>query len=655
MGSKKNFVMKKKQTWLILLLLLCLQLGFTNSYIPFSEWFTSEAVYTDDYSFHFADALYKGKYFENYKQLFAYNPYIRAGSISNIIFSVDNFGWSMFVCLFSFLHPGTAFKLFLILFLISVPFLLYRAALNFGEEKRQALLCSLIGTVFLHVSICVDFLYWGSVSYILSGYLSLLIISFFYRYVSKGRLQDLFWFTFLFTAGFWIHLFTALHVLPACVICYVFSFRKLSVKKHVLIGLSVFFVFLLNSIWLVPCLVFLVDYARQERVNFIYASKSLMEPVNTYFFLSSKFNTYANIPFQKNGIVDLLLLLTGITGLVQWRKKGFSCRILLFSGTAGFFFLLAYFGSFLHLTASLTPLRFMVFLNLLLLLPASAGCLKIYDFFLSEKSAGVKAISAGVVLYFLMIFLSTPYSHIFLRKDFLLKTEIPPQIKTLTSWIKSNTTRGGRILVENSDFESNHQYYGTHLPYLFPLLTNRQYLGNYSSYAISSDSYATFYWGYLFNKRIENLKNKEVWPYMDLYNIKWIIVWSKESRKFFSSYPSLYVFRKKIDRFFIYETNREENFFLKGSGTITADINRIEISNIKPEDHEIIISYRWIKYLQTKPETEIQPVTFLKDPGGFIKIKNPPSEITIYNSYKSVFSDWPKIFRLFSSKKKQTE
>ena len=338
--------MKKKHVWIFLLLLFCLQIGFTHSFIPFSDWFTSGAIYTDDYSFHFADALYKGNYIKNYKQVFAYNPFVRAGSVCNVFFSVDNFGWSLFVCLLSFIPPGTAFKLFFMFFLLSAPFLLYKASSNFGVEKRQALFCSLTGTVFLHVSICVDFLFWGSVSYILSGYLSLLIISFFYRYVSRGRSWDLFCFALLFTAGFWIHLFTALHVLPAVVICYLFSFRKLSIKKHALIFLSIFFVLLLNSIWLIPCLVFLVDYARQTRENFIYASKSLMEPVNTYFFLSSKFNQYSNIPFQKNGIVDLFLLLTGITGLVQWKRKGFNCRVLLFSGSAAFFFFLSYFGSF---------------------------------------------------------------------------------------------------------------------------------------------------------------------------------------------------------------------------------------------------------------------------------------------------------------------
>jgi len=180
--------MKKTHIWVLLLVLFCLQIGFTRSYIPVSKWFSKGAVYTDDYSFHFADALYKGKYINKYKMLFAYNPYVRAGSICNIFFSVVNFGWSLFVHLLPFLPTGVSFKLYLIVFLLSVPFLLYLSSQNFGLTAGQSLFCSLMGTPFLHVSICVDFLYWGSVSYVLSGYLSILIISFFYKYVCKRQI-----------------------------------------------------------------------------------------------------------------------------------------------------------------------------------------------------------------------------------------------------------------------------------------------------------------------------------------------------------------------------------------------------------------------------------------------------------------------------------
>ncbi len=634
----------------VLLALFLLQVGFTRCYIPVSEWFNENAIYTDDYSFHYADALYKGVYLEKYKMLFAYNPYVRAGSVCNIFFSVDNFGWSVFIYLLSFLPSGFSFKLYLILTILSIPFLLYQSSKNFGLTRKEAAVCSVLGTLFLHVSICVDFLYWGTVSYILSCYLCILITSFFYRFVKNGKTADIVWFAVLFSAGFWVHIFTALHVFIPVIVCYIFCFSKLSLKQHALVAFSGSFVFFLNSIWLVPCLIFLVDYADLARDNFIYATPCLTEPLNTYFFLNLKFNEYMNIPFLKSGIVDLILLGTGILGMTVWRGKENRLRAVLFAATVTFFFLLAYYGSFWDFTASLTPLRFIIFMNVCLCVPAATGLCRLYDLFLKDKPVKIRSLSLIVVFYLSGTVLAVPYYHLFQRKDFRLLTEIPAPVNALTSWIRQNTSPDGRILIENSDFESSHQYYGTHLPYFLPLLTKREYIGNYSPYAISRDSFATFYWGYLFRRKIQEYTRDEVWPYMDLYNIKWIIIWSEESRDFFESAPDYYLFRKKIDKFYIYEVNRTGNFFIKGRGKIRAEINRIELTDLEPQDGEVIISYRWMKYLRTESEIAIDETRMLDDPGGFITLKNPPAELIIYNSYKAVFADWIKIADLFRNR-----
>src|SRR3989339_994038 len=100
MGFKKVNIKNNYQK-ISLLLLFLLQACFIRCYIPFSRWFNADAIYTDDYSFHYADALYKGIYLSKFKMMFGYNPYIRAGSVCNILFSVDNFGWSLFVYLLS--------------------------------------------------------------------------------------------------------------------------------------------------------------------------------------------------------------------------------------------------------------------------------------------------------------------------------------------------------------------------------------------------------------------------------------------------------------------------------------------------------------------------------------------------------------------------
>jgi hypothetical protein len=336
--------------------------------------------------------------------------------------------------------------------------------------------------------------------------------------------------------------------------------------------------------------------------------------------------------------------------MVEWRKQGHGQRSAIFATTVFFFFLLAYYGSFWDFTASLTPLRFVVFMNLCLAFPASSGLLKLYSLFTENKSLKVKAVFLSVAFYLLGTALANPYLHLFQRKDFRLITSVPPAIETLTAWIRENTSSDGRILVENSDFESGHQYYGTHMPYFFPLMTKREYIGNYSPYALSRDSYATFYWGYLFQRRIEEYAQSDVWPYMNLYNIKWIIVWTDASKNFFDASPDNYKFKKKIDKFYIYEVNRAGNYFIKGRGRIKADINRIELTDLQAEDGEVIISYRWMKYLRARHEIPIDKKLMLKDPGGFIKLTNPPENVVIYTSYKDVFSDWKIILNLFKNR-----
>jgi hypothetical protein len=62
--------------------------------------------------------------------------------------------------------------------------------------------------------------------------------------------------------------------------------------------------------------------------------------------------------------------------------------------------------------------------------------------------------------------------------------------------------------------------------------------------------------------------------------------------------------------------------------------NAIYLEEIKPDDGEIIISYHWMKYLKTDPLRTAERVFFLKDPVGFIKIKDPPQSMVIYNNYR---------------------
>ena len=120
---------------LIIFLLFLLQIGFITCYLPLSEWFNENPIYTDDYSFHYTDALYKKMYLSKNMMACGYNPYIRAGSANNAILTVDNNGWGLFVFLTPFLSSGFSFKLYFILAMLILPFLLYYSARNFELNK----------------------------------------------------------------------------------------------------------------------------------------------------------------------------------------------------------------------------------------------------------------------------------------------------------------------------------------------------------------------------------------------------------------------------------------------------------------------------------------------------------------------------------------
>ena len=646
--NRKVNSIRKNGCLLILAGLFILQAGFARCYVHFSRWFDQHPIYTDDYSLHYADALYKGAYLKASGMPFGYNPGVRAGTACNAVFTVDNYGWALFVNLLSFIPPGLAFKLYFLLTLLGIPLILYRSALNFGLERRQAVLCSVLGTLFLHVSVCVDFLYWGTVSYILSCYLCLLTVSFFFRFMRSGGVSNIIWTTVLFAVGLWCHVFSMLHVAVPLAVCYLGGLRSSSPRQHGLTFLCLALVFLLNSIWLVPCLIFLPDVVNNSsHLFFPYTTTSLFEPLNTYLFFDIKFNQYMNIPFPKSGFVDLLLMATGALGMLGWVGQKESLKALLFAVTVVCFFMLAYYGSFWDFTATLTPLRFVIYMNICLCVPAAAGLTRMYDALLRDRSRTIRTGALAAAGYLVVTLLATPYYHLFVKEDFQLLTRLPQPVGELTEWICANTNPGGRILIENSDFESCHQYYGTHVPYLLPLMTNREYIGNYAYYATSPDAFTSFNCGYLFRRRIGDYAPDDLRPYMDVYNIKWIIAWSDEARRFFEAAPQHYRFRVRVDKFFVYEVDRDGTFFLRGRGRVEAGPDRIVLSDLQPDDGVVVLSYHWMRYLRADPAAELEQTFFLNDPVGFILLRNPPERLVISTSHRAVFGDWTRMFDLF--------
>lgn len=623
--------MNKKSVFLFLSACLLVQACFVSCYLPFNEWFSPSIIYTDDFPLHYGDMLDKKFFMNTYCSTWGYNPFQRAGTVSNVIVGIDNNAWALWAFLLPFLSGAVALKLYFILLILVIPLLLYGAARNFELGDGESFVCVVLGTLFVHTTICVDFIYWGTVSYISSVYLSLYIASLAYRFLRTGEWPVLVWQTVLLGAALWIHIFTVLNCIPFMLVLYCTTLRRVKRQRLALHMAAMLAAAAMTTPWLIPFITMLDQ--SQGNAFAHYTTTNFFEWANTYVRGKLIFNTF-RVPFPKSAFIDICLMLFGLGGLLLWKKAGAGVRAAACGCTIAFLFLLAYYGSFIPFTRTLTPLRFVIMMNVFLVLPASTALCCLYNRLTLNRSVWMRPVLAACAISILALFVARPYYHLFVKDSFKFLTQMPRELEQLIGYIKTATTTEARILIENSDFESDHQYGSGHFPHILPHLTGREYIGNDCAYNPTRDSVVSFISGSLFQQPIESLGLEDVARRCDLYNIGWVICWTQAAKTFFNRYPGYFVPDGVISQFSLYRVNRRPSFFIKGSGIAHADMNRIELTNLVPRDGEVIISYHWMKYLKTDPSAAMERTFFLNDPVGFIKLKNPPRSVLIYNNYK---------------------
>ena len=121
-------------------------------------------------------------------------------------------------------------------------------------------------------------------------------------------------------------------------------------------------------------------------------------------------------------------------------------------------------------------------------------------------------------------------------------------------FLKKNTSREGRILLEDSESSSYtpEQYYGGHFPGLFPEHLRRDYLCGPRALYPLRHSYASFNSGELFDRDISRYRPSEIKSLFDTFNVRWIICWSQKANDFFSRFPDYVLKMTRIDKFSIY-------------------------------------------------------------------------------------------------------
>lgn len=318
-----------------------------------------------------------------------------------------------------------------------------------------------------------------------------------------------------------------------------------------------------------------------------------------------------------------MLLILGWMGVFKLLRDGRREVGIMLATALGTLFLVAYFGSLIPFLKSWQPLRFKVSYDLFLVLTSS--------YLIAVRTASRISRSSSIFILFLLICGGIAFAINLVQTEsknrMRLRTETLPEVGAITDWIRDEAPVGGRVLFEESGDETGFVYDGMYLSSFLPYWTGRQLIGGPINLYNDRHHFAEFHSGILFKRDVVTFTDDELRSYFLAYNIGAIVAFHPRSIQRLLSVPGLVSLDRRIGGIHLMKVDQPLNWFLKGKGSIEAGFNRIRVSNVAGGD--ILLKYHWTKGLVSDPPVTILPEKILDDPIPFIKIIQPPKELTL--------------------------
>ncbi len=175
-------------------------------------------------------------------------------------------------------------------------------------------------------------------------------------------------------------------------------------------------------------------------------------------------------------------------------------------------------------------------------------------------------------------------------------TTMPGEIDQLVSWIRANTPPDGRLLFAGLCV---HGYGGGNVAYL-PVLTGRHML--------AADYYGT----------PPELTPKDYPPpeflqtpealefFLDAYNVSHLLTYHNRWKLYLRFAPDKFTEVANFGNITVFARRSHPGLFREGSGTVTADVNRITVS-LSDANAPAVVAYNWVDGLRVAPPVEITP------------------------------------------------
>lgn len=584
-----------------------------------------------DWGLHHTHLIAAEAFWNNNGQLWGYSPNYMAGYPSNTHLDASIKAFEL-AALFT---PGVstlqAFKVWVWLATSSIPFLCLLAVHNFGGGRGpigwpQALATALV-TASWWSSLGREMYFYGMVGWPVGCALALLVLSLFHRVLDSEP------------GSFAIHsawlcscaLLLAVHLqasimLPLPGLAMLLAHRRRADPAvWAWAGGGGGFALFANSFWLGP----LFDHFGDEFAAQVVATLPVFVSIDALTFLKDYVTDENYWSFRESSAGKLLrigLLFMGIAGLLRLFRER---RVPLVAGLATLavsLFLMTYFGSLDERIRLLQPLRFKVPLDMTLAVCAAFG-------FEGWRSASTcwRGAMAGVLL------LSVIGSGVSVWKTeasgrMRIQSELLAPVAELIDWLRTEASKDGRVLFEESGDETGFVYGGVYLSSFVPSWTGHQLIGGPTNLYADRHAFAELHSGRLFGRDPRSYSNDELRRYLSLYNIGTLVAFHPVTIRRFSRLDGLVVpVRSFGGRIVVFRVEQQLDWFLEGEGRVEARLGELLCTNVRAstQTQAVLLKYHWIEGMRSEPPLVLEPVLREADPIPFIRILNPPTSFRL--------------------------
>lgn len=590
---------KSSRLWLVLTVGLLgwhiwMTLSLYGSHQPWKQLLNAAPIVSGEHPLHLYHGTLGARSFLRSGTLTCYDPAFQAGYPKTPVFDSGSRPAELFLLLMGGRWSPTAYKIGIALVCLLAFLVFYDAGKSIGTGRFHGFLSVLLGSMVWWGGPCQELLREGRVDLLLAGLSAVAVIIMFLRFHRSPSVRAWLGIILIATLGWFTHPTLFLLLFPLLLIYYLSVGACHRPVWHILLACGALLPLIFNLFWLSDWIEFWWLRMPLQISDQLLPHRTPITVWNARLWVH---------PFDR--ACSLLLLATAIVGAFILNERGERVTARMLGIGMGLLMGLALGGILQEQLGRLHSANLFV-PGLFFAIPLTASAMvSVLDWVLLLQKGKAMLTVAGIGLL-LLLCLDTDRDQ---RKRFQraapLSIGLTLEQQEVVSLLRQHTSTQARILWEEDPENGSASRWTT----LLPFLTDRSFFGGLDPNGDIEHTVGGLTGDSLGQRPLEEWTRWELERYFEKNNIGWVVCWTSGPQRLLNrkwetkSEPLV----REVGTFAngkgkLYAIPRKLSYTLKGRAEwISADVNRVVLRQVEPEDGVVVLSLHYLKGLRASP------------------------------------------------------